>query len=219
MATGKRRTSTANGVRAPLQERSQRSFDRVLDTALELLAEKGYSGFTITEVSRRSGVSTGSIYTRVDGRDDLLRAAQERFNERMAVEHLALTDPQRWAGLPLAQLLPSLVKETAAMLERNGAVLGAFLQRGAIDPAVASAGKASYQDLYDRFTALLLTRGDEIRHPDPVRAAGSCFVTVYAVLARALALDVAAEAAEGSNLGTLVEDVAKMSLAFLLSPS
>lgn len=202
-------------MRAPRQERSQRSFDLVLDTSLELLAEKGYNGFALTEVSRRSGVSTGSIYTRVDGKDDLLRAAQDRFLEHMGQEHRTLTDPERWAGMGLAQLLPRLIVETADMLQRNGAVLGAFQQRGALDPEVARAGKGSYHDLRDRFIALLLRRSEEIHRDDPVRAVGSCFVTVYSVLARALALDVAAEAAEGSQLDTLTEDLSAMMLAFL----
>ncbi|GGM16610.1 hypothetical protein GCM10010129_71020 [Streptomyces fumigatiscleroticus] len=184
----------SGGIRAPKQERSQRSFESVLDTTLELLAEKGYAGFALTEVSRRSGVSVGSICTRVDGKDDLLRAAQSRFQERMLEEHRALTEPGRWTGVPLAELLPRLIADFAALLERQGRILGAFLQRGAIDPEVAKVGKAAYFDLHDRFVALLLSRREEIRHPDPVRAVGSCFTTVYPALARGLALDVPAEA-------------------------
>ncbi|GGY98011.1 hypothetical protein GCM10010385_54900 [Streptomyces geysiriensis] len=103
--------------------RSRRSFELVLDTTLELLAEKGYQGFSLTEVSRCSKVSVG-----------------------------------------------------------------------AVDETVARVGKAGYFDLRDRFTALLLERRGEIHHPDPERAVGSCLVTVYAALARAMALDVAEEA-------------------------
>ncbi|MFJ4691936.1 TetR/AcrR family transcriptional regulator [Streptomyces sp. NPDC088766] len=211
-----RRDGERSGIRAPKQERSQRSFERVLDAALELLMEKGYAGFALTEVSRRSGVSIGSIYTRVDGKDDLLRAAQQRFQHRMLAEHRQLADPDRWNGEPLGRLVPALIAELARMLARNGGILGAFQQRGATDPEIAAVGKAGYTDLRDRFTALLLARPDEIRHPDPSRAVGSCFVTVYAALARALALDTSAEAAEGSDLGTLVEDLGAMCLAFLL---
>jgi AcrR family transcriptional regulator len=205
----------SDGIRAPKQERSQRSFELVLDTTLDLLAEKGYAGFALTEVSRRSGVSVGSIYTRVDGKDDLLRAAQGRFQERILAEHHTLTDPDRWAGLSLGELLPRLIVEYAALLGRCGRVLGAFLQRAAADPEVAKVGKGAYFDIRDRFVALVLTRRDEIRHPDPERAVGSCFTTVYAALARGLALDVPAEAAEGTDLSTLVEDLGAMTLAFL----
>ncbi|MFC8361287.1 TetR/AcrR family transcriptional regulator [Streptomyces griseorubiginosus] len=205
-----------SGIRAPKQERSQRSFERVLDTALELLGEKGYTGFALTQVSRRSGVSIGSIYNRVDGKDDLLRAAQERFHQRMLEEHRKLADPERWKAEPLSRLVPALIADLALMLARNGRILGAFQQRGATDPEIATVGKAGYTDLRDRFTALLLAHPDEIHHPDPPRAVSSCFVTVYAALVRALALDTSAEAAEGSDLSTLVEDLGAMCLAFLL---
>ncbi|MGP3776075.1 TetR/AcrR family transcriptional regulator [Streptomyces sp. SDT5-1] len=217
MPTPSRPTAKNSGIRAPKQERSQRSFDLVLDTTLGLLAEKGYSGFALTEVSRRSGVSVGSIYTRVDGKDDLLRAAQARFQERLLADHQRMTDPERWAGASLAELVPQLIAEFAAVLEQQGKTLGAFLQRGAVDPAVAKVGKAGYMDARDRFVDLILSRRDEIEHPDPVRAVSSCFTTVYAALARALALDVAPEAAEGSDLPTLIEDLGAMTLAFLRS--
>ncbi|MGY0490557.1 TetR/AcrR family transcriptional regulator [Streptomyces sp. WG-D5] len=215
MPTPPKPSSKTGGIRAPKQERSQRSFDLVLDTTLGLLAEKGYSGFALTEVSRRSGVSVGSIYTRVDGKDDLLRAAQTRFQDRLLAAHREMTDPGRWAGAPLAELVPRLIAAFADVLEEQGKTLGAFLQRGAVDPAVAKVGKAGYMDARDRFVDLVLSRRDEIAHPDPVRAVGSCFTTVYAALARALALDVAAEAAEGSDLPTLIEDLGAMMLAFL----
>ncbi|MGW4021969.1 TetR/AcrR family transcriptional regulator [Streptomyces sp. NPDC005009] len=220
MPTSQKRPAKSSGIRAPKQERSQRSFELVLDTTLELLAEKGYQGFSLTEVSRRSKVSVGAIYTRVDGKDDVLRAAQERFQELLSAEHQELVRGDRWEGKPLASLLPGLVEEFARLLERRGKVLGAFMQLGAVDETVARVGKAGYFDLRDRFTALLLERRDEIRHPDPERAVRSCFVTVYATLARAMALDVAAEAAEeaeggSGDLSALIEDLGGMTLSFL----
>lgn len=207
-------------MRAPKQERSQRSFELVLDTTLELLAEKGYQGFSLTEVSRRSKVSVGAIYTRVDGKDDVLRAAQERFQDVMRAEQRELVRGDRWQGMPLARVLPELVGKFAQLLERRGKVLGAFMQLGAVDETVARVGKAGYFELRDGFTALLLDRRDEIHHPDPERAVSSCFVTVYATLARALALDVAAEAAEAAGggsggLSALIEDLGGMALSFL----
>ncbi|MFH8805399.1 TetR/AcrR family transcriptional regulator [Streptomyces sp. NPDC017936] len=205
----------STGIRAPKQERSQRSFDLVLDTTLQLLEEKGYSGFAITEVSKRSGVSVGSIYTRVDGKDDLLRAAQLRFQDKMLAEHRALTDPDNWTGLPLEEVVPRLIGELAELLRREGRILGAFQQRGALDAEVARVGKGGYFDLRERFTGLLMSRLEEIRHPDPVRAVGSSFTTVYAALARGLALDVPAEASQDMNLSTLIEDLGAMTLAFL----
>lgn len=209
------RRSTQPTARPPKQERSQKSFERVLDTSLELLSERGYEGFALTEVSRRSGVSTGSIYVRVDGKDDLLRAAQERFLDSMGDEHARLTAPERYEGKKLAQLVPELISELAAMLGRNVRVLGAFQQRAVTDPLVAAAGKASHADLVSRFGELVLGHRDEIAHPDPEHAVGSCFQVTYAALARTLALDVSEEAADGHDLEAVTEDLGFMCIAFL----
>ena len=47
--------------RAPKQTRSRQSFDRMLDTAIEIINEGGLTALTLAEVSRRSRVSIGSI--------------------------------------------------------------------------------------------------------------------------------------------------------------
>ena len=49
-------------IRPPLQRRSQESLERVLQAGFELLKEEGFEGFTLQTVSRRAGVSMGSIY-------------------------------------------------------------------------------------------------------------------------------------------------------------
>jgi hypothetical protein len=82
--------------RVPQQERSRLSFDRVLDGATRLLEENGYEGFNITDVSRISKVSIGSIYARVDSKEDLLRAVQDRVLTQVDADHLRWTDPELW---------------------------------------------------------------------------------------------------------------------------
>ena len=65
-------------IRRPLQRRSQESLDRVLQAGIEVLQEEGFEGFTLQEVSRRAGVSIGSIYARVASREALIMAIYEQ---------------------------------------------------------------------------------------------------------------------------------------------
>ena len=37
-----------------------------------MFAEKGYAGAGVAEIARRAGVTTGAIYSRYRGKDDLL---------------------------------------------------------------------------------------------------------------------------------------------------
>src|SRR4026209_2000726 len=88
-------------AREPKQDRSRVSFERVLDAATALLAERGYSEFTLQELSRRSQVSIGWIYCRVSGKDDLIRRVQVRVLDRLDVEQASFINRLRRPQLPL----------------------------------------------------------------------------------------------------------------------
>jgi len=93
-------------ARKPKQTRSRQSYDRMLDAATHILEEGGLPALTLSEVSRRSKVSIGSIYCRVDGKDDLLRAVQERALGQMDREFALLLMRVRRRVLPLRELVP-----------------------------------------------------------------------------------------------------------------
>lgn len=62
--------------------------DRILDVALDVFAEEGFSGATISEVERRVGlaVGTGSLYRHFSSKEDLLQAAVEREVSRLRTD-------------------------------------------------------------------------------------------------------------------------------------
>jgi AcrR family transcriptional regulator len=48
---------------------------RLLAAATEVFAEEGYAGARVAEIARRAGVTTGAIYSRYQGKDELLASA------------------------------------------------------------------------------------------------------------------------------------------------
>jgi AcrR family transcriptional regulator len=62
--------------------------ERILDAALELFAEAGFQGTTISEVERRVGLApgTGSFYRHFPSKEALLQAAVDREVERIEAE-------------------------------------------------------------------------------------------------------------------------------------
>ncbi len=50
---------------------------RLLAAATEVFAEEGYAGARVAEIARRAGVTTGAIYSRYRGKDELLASAIE----------------------------------------------------------------------------------------------------------------------------------------------
>lgn len=56
----------------------EESRERILSGALELFAERGFSGTSVRSLAERAGVSQGLLYNYFDGKLDLLRAIFER---------------------------------------------------------------------------------------------------------------------------------------------
>lgn len=52
--------------------------DRLIEAAGLVFSERGYEGATVAEIARRAGLTTGAIYSRFDGKADLLLAAIDR---------------------------------------------------------------------------------------------------------------------------------------------
>jgi AcrR family transcriptional regulator len=72
------------GERGP-DGRVQRSRERVLTSAFDLLGESGVSGFTIDEVARRSGVAKTTIYRHWPAREALVLEAASRISAAVEV--------------------------------------------------------------------------------------------------------------------------------------
>ena len=66
----------------PKQERSEESTRRLLDAAVELVAEAGYAGMTLAATGDRAGYSRGLVTTRFGNKENLLRALIDRLGER-----------------------------------------------------------------------------------------------------------------------------------------
>ena len=115
-------------IRPPQQRRSQESLERVLQAGLEVLQEHGFEGFTLQEVSRRAGVSIGSIYARVASREALIMAIYERAmawtEEQQAVERTALRE-----DVSPRERVELIVTQTAKDMLDHADVLRVFMRR------------------------------------------------------------------------------------------
>jgi AcrR family transcriptional regulator len=203
----------------PKQERSRAALKRVLDAVAALLSERGPGEFTISEISARSGVSTGSIYGRAGSKDDLVRAVHARLMAEMADEQERLVSRSRWADVPAVEMIPSALRELAELLQRHAVLLRAFTVRAVVDPAIREPGRDSYFRLERDWIDLVLTKRAEIVHVDPDRAVSSCFNIAYSTFSRYLGLDPAADDSFESSWPDVAEDVIAMCTQFLVGPA
>ncbi len=202
-------------VREPKQERSRLSFDKAVDAAVALLIERGSDAFTLNEVAALAGVSTGSIYGRVDSKDDLLRFAHAREMARIGAAQKQLFDPMPPADEPLATNVREVVATTSRFLRDNAAVMSPFMRLANSDPVIADAGRTAAWDMRDAFCAALLAARPEIHHPDPERAVAWSFTVVYSVVGRWLGLGGDVAAAGEGEWDQMLSDLSEMVTAFL----
>ncbi|MFF4602112.1 TetR/AcrR family transcriptional regulator [Streptomyces sp. NPDC001339] len=70
------------GAGPPQQERSRATRHRLLEAAVACLAERGWSGSTVSVVAERAGVSRGAAQHHFRTREDLFTAAVEHVAEK-----------------------------------------------------------------------------------------------------------------------------------------
>jgi TetR/AcrR family transcriptional regulator, fatty acid metabolism regulator protein len=73
-------------------------YQRILDAAVEVIAERGYFNSPVSAIAARAGVADGTVYLYFKSKDDVLRTAIdtmfERFFKRIAERFETLTDPR-----------------------------------------------------------------------------------------------------------------------------
>jgi len=171
-------------LNAPRQQRSAASWERVLVAGAKILAERGYEGFTVGEVCREAGVTTGSIYARVPSKQALFHVISEREIQRImreANEHVSeLIKP----GQPLAEVIPAVVTEFVTEFERESPLLRAMLLESTHDQVIYDLGQKLTSQAQERFVAIFAVHRDEIDAADPAKAVELCFRTLSAMMVR-----------------------------------
>ena len=68
--------------KSPLQERSRRTVERILDAAARIFHEQGYAGATTNDIADEAGVSVGSLYQYFPNKDAILVELTRRHIEQ-----------------------------------------------------------------------------------------------------------------------------------------
>ncbi|AKA05513.1 MULTISPECIES: TetR/AcrR family transcriptional regulator [Streptomyces] len=139
----------ARRPKEPQQERSRATRLKLLEAAVACLAERGWSGSTVSVVAERAGVSRGAAQHHFRTREDLFTAA---------VEHVA--EKRRSALKALAHDLPPAgsLARTWRIVEEVVALYTGPLFRAALHLWVAASDE---EQLRDRVTALEARVGRE----------------------------------------------------------
>ncbi|GHF58389.1 AcrR family transcriptional regulator [Amycolatopsis bartoniae] len=85
--------------RQPVQQRSAKRVEQMLDASAQLIDEVGYDALTTTLIAKRAGVAVGSLYQFFPDKRAVVQALTQRNLDRFMVavsERLAREDPSHW---------------------------------------------------------------------------------------------------------------------------
>lgn len=139
------------------QKRGRRTYERLMETAFELLEDSDLEGITIAGLTRAAGYSVGAFYARFRSKDEFFEAMlAEHVAERMQIRN------RLFQTLPDDELVNALIEDLVTSYWKRRRFWRAALIRGAHDPALWKPVRKLGQEFAD---ALVSRIRERIRRP------------------------------------------------------
>jgi AcrR family transcriptional regulator len=122
-----------NEPRSTRRRQAEQRRAQLIDTALNVFAQKGLEGATVKDLSEEAGVAQGLLYHYFRSKEDLLRAALERHY--FLPELRRITSPDR--DRPAQEVLLDVGQGFATMLRERRPLLQVMIREAPTNPAVA----------------------------------------------------------------------------------
>jgi AcrR family transcriptional regulator len=190
----------------------------VLQAGAELLLEVGYEGFALQEVSRRSGVSIGSIFARAPSKEALILAIYDREMAKVSAANERLRETAQFEGLKGRDLIIALVDLMARGTLEHADILRVFMYRALVDEEIWRRGSDRSTQLSRAFEEALLEHKDELNHPDPELAIDVAFRMVYNTLVRRVTHGSTFESQRPLSDEDLIRELGEAAADYLLAP-
>ncbi len=167
------------------QSRSERTRDRLLEAAREIVIEKGFEDAGVVEIAERAGCSAGTIYRRFRHREGLMRALFELVMEEWEATRGDAVDRERWVGAPILEILEGYLR-FSLVGSPDPALLRALARMGLQDEELAERLSEQRRLTRKGVAALLLARKKEIAHPRPAEAVDFAVAMLAAMVSERL---------------------------------
>jgi AcrR family transcriptional regulator len=169
-------------IKAPLQERSGRTLDALLDAAEVMLEAGPIQNASVAAIAKEAGSSVGAFYHRFPDKQALSRTLYERFRNESLATVEGNFSPERWRGHTLFEVLTALVDFTARDYLRRPGLRRFAMHLIESDPDVRVLAQGLSGATVAAFGRLLERRRDEMTHPDPHLAAEFLHRMLFATL-------------------------------------
>lgn len=168
---------------APVQARSRKTMNRILDAAEHLLADSSIDRVGIADITARAGVAAGSFYTRFADKDDMLERLVERYLDDLhaLVERVV---PRLREERLLEKRVEIVIDAVTGLFAQRRGVVRSVLMKLRHDPEYSNPGLAAeFQGFYDLAAELLVGDASEVKATE-ARAAGRFCMQIIASYCR-----------------------------------
>lgn len=173
------------------QARSRETLKRLVSAAARLLDQKGLQGATIPRIAASAGLTPGAVYRRFQDKDALMRTLSLEVLRSNAEHSEKTLTPEAAAGRSLANLARFIVHATLESHRKHAGLLRALHDFGMSHPNAAFRQSMDALEIRNLqcVARFLLTRREEIRHPDPEAAVNFALLQVGVTIREIVLLD------------------------------
>lgn len=158
----------------PVQARSRKTMNRILDAAEVLLADSSIDRIGIADITARAGVAAGSFYTRFADKDDMLERLVERYMDdlRAVAERVV---PRLREEKQLVKRVEMIIDAVTGLFAQRRGVVRSVLMKIRHDPDYENAALArEFQGFYGLAGELLIGDASEVKAADTQAAGRFC---------------------------------------------
>lgn len=120
-------------------KKSEVTKQKLLDTTIEMISDKGYASTTTKEIAEKAGVSEGTIFKYYGSKKDLLRTIVEKTIEDFRNYSINEAIPEVFAETedqPPQVLLYHLMKERADFFREHNSAMQVIIQETMVDKSI-----------------------------------------------------------------------------------
>jgi AcrR family transcriptional regulator len=211
--------SALHWIRPPRQARTQESLERILDVAELLLRDKSFDDIHVRDLALRADTSVAAFYRRFKDKDGLLHALHERrCEEAFATADDALA-PTRWEGASIADILFSIFPFLIEVMRPNESLYRAIYQRAMSDELMRERAIKLDRYVMSGLFDLLISRRDEIHHPNPEAAVSFALTQAMALLIQQYTVGIRDMGTVPMSDDMIARELATSCLAYLGAPN
>lgn len=170
--------------RPPVQERSRKSLQRLLDSAEFILARHGLQGATLPRIAAHARLSPASVYRRFRDKDALMAAVFERLTRRSSSSTSTAVAPEAIRHLGLEQFARNIISAMIRSYRVDAGLSRATVEYSEQNWNVDFVKKArdSEAQSFQQLVSTFMIWRDHIKHPDPEVAIRFAFVMIALAL-------------------------------------